>query len=415
MSVENHLEKLITHYQKSLIIKPENIVAYNHIGGLYTIQQKFEEASYYFIKSIQLNPDYVPTYYKLRFALQRLNWFRKRDNASLFEDGVLTLRNVIENKSDFPFANVVLGELIAHQNKIDEAIACYQSASCQTLSSYPQLVSQSWDNNRKRQPDFLIIGFPKCGTTSLYAYLTSHPQILPAVTKEIRYFMYSQIHNIDYYLAHFPCITDTSYLTGEATPSYISFPGIASKAFRWFPNLKLVILLRCPVKRTISSYYYRLRYLNSNLKLIEDLIPQSLSRISEALEQISEFLRLRSAPVNYIKHVLDNKVFLGNENRLFPGLLGSFYISYMEEWLDVFPKEQFLILRSEDLFKQPTETMSKVYDFLGLPDHSLPEYRNFNSNSYPPLSSYFSHQLAELFRPYNRQLEERLGMTFNWM
>ncbi|MFX1453319.1 MAG: hypothetical protein ACFFCM_20970, partial [Promethearchaeota archaeon] len=37
-------------------------------------------------------------------------------------------------------------------------------------------------------PDFLIIGAPRCGTTSLYQYLIQHPSIFPAYRKEIKFF-----------------------------------------------------------------------------------------------------------------------------------------------------------------------------------------------------------------------------------
>ncbi len=37
-------------------------------------------------------------------------------------------------------------------------------------------------------PNFLIIGAPKCGTTSLYAYLSQHPQVFMSVPKEPTFF-----------------------------------------------------------------------------------------------------------------------------------------------------------------------------------------------------------------------------------
>lgn len=80
----------------------------------------------------------------------------------------------------------------------------------------------------------------------------------------------------------------------------------------------------------------------------------------------------------------------------------------------MFPREQFLILKSEDLFANPSATMKQVYEFLNLPDHPLPEYRNYNPNSYPALNPVLRQQLADFFRPYNQELEDYLGMKFNW-
>jgi len=82
-------------------------------------------------------------------------------------------------------------------------------------------------------PDFLIIGFPKCGTTSLYEYLIQHPDIHPPLGKEIDYFdrLYHKGNN--WYKVRFPLIFQKNYinkirrkkfLTGEATPRYIIQP-----------------------------------------------------------------------------------------------------------------------------------------------------------------------------------------------
>jgi hypothetical protein len=41
---------------------------------------------------------------------------------------------------------------------------------------------------RRRGPDFLIVGAPKCGTTSLFRYLRQHPNVYAPSRKEPHYF-----------------------------------------------------------------------------------------------------------------------------------------------------------------------------------------------------------------------------------
>jgi tetratricopeptide (TPR) repeat protein len=408
------LEKLIAHYQKAIVIKHDNAVVHSKLGNLYATQNKFESASYHYIKAIQIEPNYLQIYYQLRFTLLNLNRFGAKDNSSLLKLGISTIREIIKNQPDFIFASVVLGVLLAQQGKTEEAISCYQAASYkQILSSHPQLVKESWDQSQKRQPDFLILGFPKCGTTSLYAYLTSHPQILPAVSKELLYFTHSERQGIDYYLAHFPSISDTNYLTGEASPNYITFPSVAKRVFEWFPNINLIVLLRNPAEHAISSYYWQNRFACKS-GLIEHKIIENIEKMPSILNKFIALLKLDLEPSAFIKYGLEDKWWLNNKDEFLPSLLGSLYVYYLEGWLNVFPKEQFLILKSEDLFNNPSETLKRTYDFLNLPDYPLPEYRNFNPNSYPPISSDIRRQLVEFFRPYNQQLEEYLGMKFNW-
>ncbi|HLX39623.1 MAG TPA: sulfotransferase, partial [Ktedonobacteraceae bacterium] len=53
-------------------------------------------------------------------------------------------------------------------------------------------------------PDFLIIGAPRCGTTSLFYYLSEHPQIVPSTTKELHFFDDHYAKGMRWYRAQFP-------------------------------------------------------------------------------------------------------------------------------------------------------------------------------------------------------------------
>nr|WP_293125253.1 sulfotransferase domain-containing protein [Okeania sp. SIO1I7] len=50
------------------------------------------------------------------------------------------------------------------------------------------------------------------------------------------------------------------------------------------------------------------------------------------------------------------------------------YIEQLQNWMNIFPKAQFLILLSEDLFSHPQETMNKVFQFLELAAYLSEEY-----------------------------------------
>ncbi|MEB3341889.1 sulfotransferase domain-containing protein [Okeania sp.] len=91
----------------------------------------------------------------------------------------------------------------------------------------------------------------------------------------------------------------------------------------------------------------------------------------------------------------------------------SLYFYQLKMWMSIFPRKQFLILKSEDLFSHPKATMKWCYEFLDLPDYRLPKYHNFNSNSYPAIDDSIRQTLADYFRPHNYKLEEYLGIEFN--
>lgn len=411
MSLDHQLQLLIDHYQKALLITPDSATLYRKIGNLYQSHHDFEQAVCYYLKAIQLQSDLFPVYHQLRFALNMLSRFNVQQNHELLESGIEILQQNIKTQPHFPFAYVVLGSFLAHLGQIEAAIDCYQKACFQQLSnSHPQLVQLAWNPTQKRSPNFLVLGFIKCGTTSIYGYLSTHPQILPAVTKELHYLTDSPVQDIDYYLSHFPAISDDNYLTGEATPAYINSPSTAKKVRSWFPNIKIIIILRNPVEHTLSFYYQMHKLLPEDVKKYLTPIHFDVNQVQYIRGEFPELFDLGKNNQNSLLIKLMKKY---RESNLSSCVNWSLYIHFLKHWLTVFPRKQFLILKSEDLLANPSATMKQVYEFLNLPDHPLPEYRNYNPNTYPALSPRLRQQLSDFFRPYNQELEDYLGVKFN--
>lgn len=119
-----------------------------------------------------------------------------------------------------------------------------------------------------KTPDFIIIGVQKGGTTSLYSYLTQHPQIAPATQKEIHYFDFNFDKSTDWYCSHFSTSSEGEYLlAGEASPYYIFHPQVPQRIYDLFPQVKIIALLRNPVERAISHYYYYIKIQYESLSL----------------------------------------------------------------------------------------------------------------------------------------------------
>lgn len=110
------------------------------------------------------------------------------------------------------------------------------------------------------RPGFLIIGAGKCGTSSLYHYVTSHPNVLPASQKQIHYFKYHRHEPLKWYYAHFPStasfISAGALLTGEASPGYLPYPDVVIDMKKAMPKPKLLMIGRNPIERSYSSYKY---------------------------------------------------------------------------------------------------------------------------------------------------------------
>lgn len=103
-----------------------------------------------------------------------------------------------------------------------------------------------------RRPDFLIGGASKAGTTSLFAWLNSHPDVAMPRTKELRFFDVQYGRGLDWYLAHFERLD--APLVGEASPRYLTHPDAAARIARDLPDTKVIFSLRDPVSRAYSDY-----------------------------------------------------------------------------------------------------------------------------------------------------------------
>lgn len=106
-------------------------------------------------------------------------------------------------------------------------------------------------------PNFLIIGAQKSGTTSLFNYINENANnFIPPKSKELYFFSERYSKGMPWYRAHFPFKIKESYLTGEATPDYLYYHKSAKRVYENYPNIKFIILLRNPVDRAYSQYNF---------------------------------------------------------------------------------------------------------------------------------------------------------------
>ncbi|NEP46556.1 MAG: sulfotransferase domain-containing protein, partial [Okeania sp. SIO2H7] len=319
------------------------------------------------------------------------NYLKQSDKL---DEVVSFYHQIIHNKPHSVLSHLNLGEVLSEQGKIDAAVTSYRTGCYeQTLKYNPNFVKKYWHQEQVTNPNFIIIGTGKSGTTSLYNYLTQHPQVLPAIKKEIYFWSRHFDKGINWYLAHFPPIPKaTKFITGEATPTYINSWQTPTRLFSIFPKIKLIIILRNPVDRAISHYYHEVRSKMENKSLSEAIYSQL-----EILQQMSEST-LEQAYWNHISYYISYGV----------------YVEFIKKWMAIFPRKQFLILRSEDFYQDPATIMEKVFNFLDLPKHQLKNYQKLNSGYYPTLPQSIHESLSNYFQPYNQKLEAYLGMKFNW-
>lgn len=255
-------------------------------------------------------------------------------------------------------------------------------------------------------PDYLIIGVAKGGTTSLCGWLNEHPFVSPAARKEVHFFDYEYHRGVDWYRSNFPleekrrefaAENGEPFLTGEASPTYISHLWAPHRVAKLLPDAKLVVALRNPVDRAYSHFQMTRREGYEPFESFEEAVAAEEDRLAPETE------RLQSNPRYY-------SWWLGSWSYL----ERSRYAEQLERWLELFPREQFLFVRSEDLSAEPARTLDTVHEFLGLPPHRRAEYPHLHTAEYDGIPADTRLRLAEYFRPHNERLYELAGIDFGW-
>ena len=377
---QNLIDKALVCFRKVFILNPSYHQLQFHLGKFFRNEGLLKEAVVCFCRAIKLNPNYAPAYISLRYIELEPKWL-----AALIE----FYRQIITKQPHIPEALANLAEALALQDNITESIIfSRQAIYIKTIKERPSLAQIDWQPQKQQPPDFIIIGAGKTGTTSLYKYLGNHPQILLPNKKELRFFDKNFNYGHGWYLAQFPSICDRpEFLTGEASPSYFFSPHVAQKIKDFAPKVKLIVMLRNPVARTISDYYQNKKTGNQN-QTLSATIQQQIKLLKQKTEQ----------QLSYGGGAISQ----------------SLYYYKLKRWFKVFPKHQFSILKSEDFFANPTVSMEQVYQFLDLPNIKSDYYPKYNTGDYPEVEALIEEQLKDFFLIHNQRLEELLQTSFYW-
>lgn len=195
-------------------------------------------------------------------------------------------------------------------------------------------------------PSFFIVGAPKCGTTSLNDYLRQHPGIFIPERKELHYFgsdlrfLKSERPTLEEYLSNF-ATAKPGQVAGEASVWYL-FSQLAAKEIQAFcSSAKIIIMLRNPADMMYSLHSQYL--FESN---------EDLADFAEALSAEEDRSQGRRLPPdsNYREGLLYRRV--------------ASFAQQVRRYLDIFSREQVLIIDFDDFSKDTPRVFAEVLQFL---------------------------------------------------
>lgn len=239
-------------------------------------------------------------------------------------------------------------------------------------------------------PNFIIIGAARAGTTSLYHYLSQHPQVFMGPIKETLFFAYlaSQaepdnhidpnipwpIKSIEEYQALFTGGQGSQAL-GEASPLYLYAPGVPYQIKKYRPNMKLILVLRNPIERAYSVYLKNRRE-GLEIRSFEDAIKSEIHDPSDVIQSQSHHIR------------------------------AGLYFRHVSRYLEYFPREQIHIDFYDNLKNSPKAMIANIFNFLGV-----------NVDFDPDISVQFNKAIPSLIKnsSHRRTIKSFTSRIRNWI
>jgi hypothetical protein len=221
-----------------------------------------------------------------------------------------------------------------------------------------------------RKIDFLVIGAPKAGTTSLFEYMRTHPELHLPRFKETNFFLdHTYGRGLDWYFDWILAGSTPGVVNGEASVRYMAGTGrseeaegkdetfpdeaelppeqvVPSRIHAALPGAKLIALLRDPVARCVSEHG------------MTALRGAETRGVDEAVTELLRPEQLAKARASF--SATDPYVVQGEYGRI------------LAPYFELFPRENILVLYTKELADDAAAVVRRVFAFLGVDDGFVP-------------------------------------------
>ena len=279
--------------------------------------------------------------------------------------------------------------------------------------------------------DFMFLGYPKSGTSSMFWLLEQHPELNASREKETRFFSWGNHMNL---LRNTPKSLREEYmkwwdvndrrLKYELSPNY--YTGFSQTMIKKVKpkdkSFKIIFLLRNPVERFISEYIHmRSLYLIAHDERTEKALIKDIDWVEQWKIDKAYYKNLNAATLLYkTMHIGE---LIKHEN--YHGFESGEYICHITKAFNVFselPRENFKFIIYDDFRRNWKKTMKDLCNFLGVySDHKFYDVRSNESSfwrkyvdAYADIKPKHIKHLKDYYRPYNSMLEDLLEKKLDW-
>jgi hypothetical protein len=259
----------------------------------------------------------------------------------------------------------------------------------------------------RAEPTFLMVGAQRCGTTSLFRALLSHPNVLrPIMHKGVNYFDVSSNKSWNWYLGHFALKANARRKAApghasagifEASGYYMFHPQAPARIAQALPNVKIVAMVRDPVERAYSAYKHESAR-GFETETFERALELEDSRVDP------ELARMLADP-SYQSNVYRHQAYRRRGH----------YAEQLDEFTALLGPGSVHVVESERFFTEPEAEYTRLLEFLDLPALMPRSFDQYNARPSSPLDAGLHSELRAHFKPHDDALEKFLGRPATWV
>ncbi|MEX2092219.1 MAG: sulfotransferase domain-containing protein [Pirellulales bacterium] len=280
-------------------------------------------------------------------------------------------------------------------------------------------LTKAWRNTHlyrrrmaKRLPQALIIGAQKDGTSALFTYLAQHPHLAPSLQKEVNFFGSDLRYDygLKWYAAQWDRNVPANTIHFEASPQYLFARRASERIQHCLPTVKLIAILRDPVLRAYSAWQMYRQQLADDPQFYH-----TLYRTHYSSEEAAAVQPRSAAELDDFWLAIQREAACVERGQSMEWSVLEFglYGPQLRRYVDLFPREQLLILDSNELRTQRVSTLNRVLHFLELPSWqwtSADLADVFVGKWAAPMPPRAQDFLREYYRESNRMLAEMLDV-----